>query len=186
MSAALLILLLAGCSEPPPAEPTPAPPRLVHEQPTPPPRQPRPVVTPDILMPDLPPAQEFDPEPLGELALLLPGRWQLVPDAKKRRELERAKDFLDRYPDRAEAAQVVQALETVMAMELIIGDGRLRFTMPVAQAAHPYKVVRDDDPELRIELQGPGGKNEAISFVFEARDRIQLERGRDSLTFERL
>lgn len=180
-----LLGLLVACSQPPaPPAPTPRPARVLLED-APPPR-PRPVVTPAILMPEVPPAHEFDPEPLGALAPLLPGRWRLVPDGKKQREMQRALDYLERHPDRAEAAQVVAALETVMAMELVVGQGRLRFTMPAAQAAHPYEVLRDDDPDLRIELQGPRGKKEPISFVFEARDRIVLERGRDALTFERL
>ena len=181
-----LLVLLTACSEPvePPA-PTPAPARLLLEEEVPPP-PPRPVVTPEILMPAVPPAHEFDPEPLGSLAPLLPGRWRLVPDRKKQREMERALEYLREHPERPEAAQVVAAMETVMAMELVVGKDHLRFSMPAAQAAHPYLVVRDDDPDLRIELQGPNGNNESISFVFEARDRIVLERGRDALTFERL
>jgi hypothetical protein len=183
----LLLLMIVGCSTTVPEEPAPAPTRILMEpESTPPPRIPKPVVTPDILMRDPPPAQEFDPEPLGDLSKLLPGRWQLVPDARKQRELQRAQDFLLQHPDRPEAANVVAALETVMAMELRVHKGTLRFSMPAAQAAHPYKVLRDDDPDLDIELQGPNGKKEPIHFVFEARDRITLERGRDHLTFERL
>ncbi len=189
MRASLLLLAaaLCACSSPPPEpEPTPARAPRLEIPPKPAPTPPRPVVTPSILLRDVPPAHEFDPEPLGELAPLLPGRWQLVPDARKMREFERARELLEQHPERPEAAQIVAALETVMAMELRVADGRLRFSMPAAQAAHPYRVTEDRDPDLRVELQGPNGNTEALHFVFEARDRLTLERGRDRLTFERL
>jgi hypothetical protein len=179
----LLILALLGACAPAapdlPPEPleTPTPERVL----LPPPPRPAPAPIPE----DVPEAHEFDPEALGDLTPLLPGRWQLVPDGRKLREYERAKALLARRPDQAQAAQIVAALETVMSMELVVQGGRLRFTMPAAQAAHPYTVVRDRDPELDVELQGPKGQTEALHFVFEARDRLVLERGRESLTFER-
>lgn len=185
----LALALLVGCGgADDDALPTPEPTRIVLPEPrvTPPPRSPQPVVTPDILLRDVAPAHEFDPEPLGDLKPLLPGRWRLLPDARKLRQLERAKELMANKPDMPEARQIVAALDTVMSMELVVKDGRLRFTMPVAQAAHPYSVTRDDDPELDVQLHGPNNRKEDLYFVFEARDRLVLTRGRESLRFERL